>query len=389
LTDEAETQAAPAGFVTKKAESLSGLAKANVAIYQEEDKIKKAEAELGRLYYSDYISGNEADAAAYQEICDRITASRVLVEGLRAEVSDLKAKDQGEIIVEEDEITDADFVIPALLLHKDSEELRQLCGFSDPCDAADSMFDVKIIKNREPDDISEDPDAIFSPDVRTKDMWVQKRLSWVYEAPDGDGLNKSGVTALSREDKQEGIPVPAFIDPTGVQAAARRGTAIHAVMSCLDKASLKGLNFYQTEDNIEAQLKGFIKSGALSQAEAGAISAKKLAAFFTCELGKDALSSGDILCEQPFNILFSNKELGADENDLDSTMLQGVIDMCFLKDGTWVIVDFKTGFVSNDKAKERYSAQVGIYAKAIKRLTGKNACGYIYLLDRSVSIPII
>jgi len=103
---------AAAGFVTKKAESLSGLAKANVAIYQEEDKIKKAEAELGRLYYSDYISGNEADAAAYQEICDRITASRVLVEGLRAEVSDLKAKDQGEIIVEEDEITDADFVIP-------------------------------------------------------------------------------------------------------------------------------------------------------------------------------------------------------------------------------------------------------------------------------------
>lgn len=283
----------------------------------------------------------------------------------------------------------ADFVIPALLLHKDSEELRQLCGFSDPCDAADSMFDVKIIKNREPDDISEDPDAIFSPDMRTKDMWVQKRLSWVYEAPDGDGLNKSGVTALSREDKQEGIPVPAFIDPTGVQAAARRGTAIHAVMSCLDKASLKGLNFYQTEDNIEAQLKGLIKSGALSLAEAGAISAKKLAAFFTCELGKDALSSGDILCEQPFNILFSNKELGADENDSDSTMLQGVIDMCFLKDGTWVIVDFKTGFVSNDKAKERYSAQVGIYAKAIKRLTGKNACGYIYLLDRSISIPVI
>lgn len=102
---------AAADFAVKKTDALTGMAKAHLAIRQEEEKIKKAEAELGRLYYNDFLAGSEADTAAYQEICDRITASKLLIEGMKAEVSDLKAKDQGEVIVEEDEITDADFVI--------------------------------------------------------------------------------------------------------------------------------------------------------------------------------------------------------------------------------------------------------------------------------------
>ena len=102
---------AAASFAAKKTDALAGMAKAHLAIHQEEEKIKKAESELGRLYYNDYLAGSEADTAAYQEICDRITASKLLIEGMKAEVSDLNAKDQGEVIVEEDEITDADFVI--------------------------------------------------------------------------------------------------------------------------------------------------------------------------------------------------------------------------------------------------------------------------------------
>jgi len=100
-----------ANFAAKKADALTGLAKANVAIYQEEDKIKKAESELGRLYYADFIAGAEVSGEAYQEICDRISASKLLIEGMKAELADLKAKDQGEAAVEEDEITDEDFVI--------------------------------------------------------------------------------------------------------------------------------------------------------------------------------------------------------------------------------------------------------------------------------------
>ena len=46
-----------------KAKELAAVAKANISIYAEEDKVKKAEIELGKLYYRDYAVGEELDTA--------------------------------------------------------------------------------------------------------------------------------------------------------------------------------------------------------------------------------------------------------------------------------------------------------------------------------------
>ena len=48
-----------------KAKELAAIAKANISIYAEEDKVKKAEIELGKLYYRDYAVGEEMDSAEY------------------------------------------------------------------------------------------------------------------------------------------------------------------------------------------------------------------------------------------------------------------------------------------------------------------------------------
>lgn len=100
-----------AGAAKKKATVLAGIAKANVSIYAEEDKIKKAEAELGRLYYNDFVTGNAADTEAYQPICDRITESKNTIQDLKAAIAALKAEAAAEAAVDEDEVTDADFVV--------------------------------------------------------------------------------------------------------------------------------------------------------------------------------------------------------------------------------------------------------------------------------------
>ena len=47
----------------EKAVQLASIAKANIAIYAEEDKIKKAQQQLGQLYYRDYAVGEEMDCA--------------------------------------------------------------------------------------------------------------------------------------------------------------------------------------------------------------------------------------------------------------------------------------------------------------------------------------
>lgn len=103
-----------AKYAKKKATVLAGIAKANVLIFAEEDKVKKAQAELGRLYYNDFVSGNSADTEAYLPICNRITESKDTIQDLRATIARLKA--QAAAVQEEsagdDEVTDADFVVP-------------------------------------------------------------------------------------------------------------------------------------------------------------------------------------------------------------------------------------------------------------------------------------
>lgn len=53
---------------TQKAKILAAVAKANVSIYAEEDKIRKAEAQLGKLYYRDYAVGEEMDTAGVPSV---------------------------------------------------------------------------------------------------------------------------------------------------------------------------------------------------------------------------------------------------------------------------------------------------------------------------------
>ena len=63
----------------EKAVQLASIAKANIAIYAEEDKIKKAQQQLGQLYYRDYAVGEEMDSAEYLPWCNKIDESNKLI----------------------------------------------------------------------------------------------------------------------------------------------------------------------------------------------------------------------------------------------------------------------------------------------------------------------
>ena len=65
-----------------KAKELAAVAKANISIYAEEDKVKKAEIELGKLYYRDYAVGEELDTAEYLPWCQKVQEGHRRAEGL-------------------------------------------------------------------------------------------------------------------------------------------------------------------------------------------------------------------------------------------------------------------------------------------------------------------
>ena len=51
--------------------------------------------------------------------------------------------------------------------------------------------------------------------------------------------------------------------------------------------------------------------------------------------------------------------------------MQGTIDCCFIEDGQWVLLDYKTDRADDlDVIRQRYHAQLGLYALALARITG-------------------
>lgn len=78
----------------QKAKVLAAIAKTNVSIYAEEDKIRKAEAQLGKLYYRDYAVGEEMDTAEYLPWCQKIDESKKLIAELKDYIDDVKAADE-------------------------------------------------------------------------------------------------------------------------------------------------------------------------------------------------------------------------------------------------------------------------------------------------------
>jgi len=87
-----EKAAEAAQAAARKTKKLAEIAKANVSIYSEEDKIKKAQQELGKLYYRDYVVGEELDEAEYLPWCQQIDEAKQTIADLRDYIDDLKAE---------------------------------------------------------------------------------------------------------------------------------------------------------------------------------------------------------------------------------------------------------------------------------------------------------
>lgn len=71
-----------------KSKQLGEIAKLNLANVAEEDAIKKAYIEIGKLYYAER---GMAPEPAYAALCEKITASKVNIEENKNRVEELKA----------------------------------------------------------------------------------------------------------------------------------------------------------------------------------------------------------------------------------------------------------------------------------------------------------
>ena len=96
-----ETAVNAAAAAAQKTRDLAAIAKANLSIMSEENKIRKAEIEIGKLFYRDYALGEEMDSAEYLPWCEKITESKAVIEDLNAMIADLKCGNKAEPAAEE------------------------------------------------------------------------------------------------------------------------------------------------------------------------------------------------------------------------------------------------------------------------------------------------
>ena len=103
--------------VVATSKRLAEIAKLKASNMAEEDTIRKAYVELGKLYYAEH--GTTPDGA-YAAACEKITAARAAIETTNDRIAELKAtaEAEGEIIdvtpeaaeEPENEVTEADIV---------------------------------------------------------------------------------------------------------------------------------------------------------------------------------------------------------------------------------------------------------------------------------------
>ena len=102
-----------AQIAAQKAKDLALIARTKVQIASEEDKIKKAEIELGKLCYRDFTAGAEPERSEYLPWYEKITESNSAIEELKTIIA--AVRNSGEVVdddipvEEESDVTDADF----------------------------------------------------------------------------------------------------------------------------------------------------------------------------------------------------------------------------------------------------------------------------------------
>ncbi len=100
-----------------KSKQLAEIAKLNLANTSEEDSIKKAYIEIGKLYYAER---GMAPEAAYTALCEKITSAKINIEENKSRIAELKVEDGPK----EDDQPVVDTAVPA-------EEGSCCCGCED------------------------------------------------------------------------------------------------------------------------------------------------------------------------------------------------------------------------------------------------------------------
>lgn len=158
-----------------------------------------------------------------------------------------------------------------------------------------------------------------------------------------------------------------------VVTGAQWGTLMHEAMQWLPVKKYTQKSMTDMLDSLQAE-------GKFSDEERSLLSDRSLYGFFNSDLGQRLIASKRVERELPFSMLFDGNRVYPGVENGERLFLQGIIDIAFVEDDQWVLVDYKTDRVkSGDELIRRYKIQMDLYKEALERLTNMPVkASYIY-----------
>ncbi len=204
--------------------------------------------------------------------------------------------------------------------------------------------------------------------------------------------SKVSVSSLAKDDNEINmVEMPQFMLEDGTQKvlATDIGTATHEVMHYI---SIKK----HTKNSIEKEIEDIVAKGLLSPQQGQYALVDEIYSFFVSDLGNRMLSSERVEREMGFNYLISASrldELNDKYHSDEKVLLQGIIDCCFIENGKWILVDYKTDRKRNgvtvEEMANHHARQLNVYAEALHMLTGiEVAEKYVYFLRFGQAVKI-
>lgn len=158
-------------------------------------------------------------------------------------------------------------------------------------------------------------------------------------------------------------PLPAFLSPPKEEAALQRGVQTHRLLGLMDLETARacGGDAKALYACVCRELKRLTDCAVITPQEASCCDRSMVARFLQSQLGQRMLQSPEVHREWSFSLQIHRPF---------HTHLQGVIDLCFVEDGAWVLVDYKTDRVDSPAdLLPRYRQQLAFYRQALESAT--------------------
>lgn len=218
---------------------------------------------------------------------------------------------------------------------------------------------------------------------------VARRLAWHYPAPRTQAPSKLSVTEIERlreqQDPAEGhieiperITRPAFMAEAGPRhwLPGELGTGIHTLLQRidLDKVRACGGDAAQIAAVVRAEAARLAELGILEAELVKALDLRPVVWLMGSPVGKRLLRATTCRRELPFNLVVPGQRINPVYGE-ETVLLQGMIDCCFIEDGRWILLDYKTDRWHSQEARDRlvvrYQTQIDFYEQALAAITGR------------------